>query len=145
MDLLLLFKIFFFWKFVTSLLFLSLFLCDLMVAQVVKNSPGYRRPSFNPWVRNIFWRREWKPTPVFLPGEFHGQRSLAGYSPCGRKKSDMIERLTLTCNLVVFCSGMLRFLSFSLLCNYCRFLLSGYYKAFIKCLIMTIYFKLITN
>ena len=33
-------------------------------------------------------------TPVFLPGEFHGQRSLAGYSPWGRKESDMIERLT---------------------------------------------------
>ena len=35
--------------------------------------------SFNPWVRKIPWRREWQPTPVFLPGEFHGQRSLAGY------------------------------------------------------------------
>ena len=34
-------------------------------------------------------RREWLPTPVFLPGEFHGQRSLAGYSPWGRKESDM--------------------------------------------------------
>ena len=34
------------------------------------------------------WRREWQPTPVFLPGEFHGQRSLAGYSPWGCKESD---------------------------------------------------------
>ena len=34
------------------------------------------------------WRKKWQPTPVFLPGEFHGQRSLAGYSPCGRKESD---------------------------------------------------------
>ena len=41
------------------------------------------------------WRREWLPTPVFLPGESHGQRSLAGYSPPGRKPSDMTERLTL--------------------------------------------------
>ena len=36
--------------------------------------------GFNPWVGKIPWKREWPPTPVFLPGEFHGQRSLAGYS-----------------------------------------------------------------
>ena len=41
------------------------------------------------------WRWEWQPTPVFLPGEFHGQRSLVGYSPWGHKESDTIERLTL--------------------------------------------------
>ena len=41
-----------------------------------------------------FWRREWQPTPVFLPGEFHGQRSLAGYSPCSCK--DMTEGLSLS-------------------------------------------------
>ena len=34
------------------------------------------------------WRRKWEPTPVFLPGEFHGQRSLAGYIPWGRKELD---------------------------------------------------------
>ena len=34
---------------------------------------------FNPWIRKILWRRAWQPTPVFLPGKFHGQRSLAGY------------------------------------------------------------------
>ena len=44
----------------------------------------------------IPWRREWQPTPVILPGEFHGQRSLVGYSPWGHKESDMTERLTLT-------------------------------------------------
>ena len=43
------------------------------------------------------WRREWLPTLVFLPGESHGQRSLAGCSPWGRKESHMIERLTLHC------------------------------------------------
>ena len=48
-----------------------------------------------PAVRQIPWRREWLPTPVFLPGESHGQRSLAGYSPQGRKESDRTERLTL--------------------------------------------------
>ena len=36
---------------------------------------------FDPWVGRIPWDRKWQPTPVFLPGEFHGQRSLAGYSP----------------------------------------------------------------
>ena len=51
---------------------------------------------FSPWVGKIPWRREWLPTPVFLPGEFHGQRNLAGYSPWGRKESDMTERLTYT-------------------------------------------------
>ena len=38
-----------------------------------------KRCGFNPWVRKIPWRREWQPTPAFLPGEFHGERSLAVY------------------------------------------------------------------
>ena len=42
----------------------------------------HKRRGFNPWVRKIPWRRAWQPTLVVLPGEFHGQRSLAGYSPC---------------------------------------------------------------
>ena len=42
------------------------------------------------------WRREWQSTPVFLPGEFHGQRRLVGYSPWGHKESDMTELLTHT-------------------------------------------------
>ena len=46
----------------------------------------HRRPGFNPWVRKIPWRRKWQPTPVFLPGESHGQRSLVGYSPWGHKR-----------------------------------------------------------
>ena len=52
-----------------------------------------RRPGFNPWVRKIPWRRKWQPTPVFLPGESHGQRGLVGYSPWGCKESDTTERL----------------------------------------------------
>ena len=48
--------------------------------------------GFYPWVGNIPWRWAWQPTPVvFLPGEFHGQRSLAGHSPWGLKESDMTE------------------------------------------------------
>ena len=52
-------------------------------------------PGFDPWVGKIPWRRKWQPTPVFLPGEAHWQRSLVGYSPWGLKESDRTERLTL--------------------------------------------------
>ena len=52
-----------------------------------------RRCEFNPWVRKIPWRRKWQPTPVFLPGEFHGQRSLVGYSLWGHKESDIADQL----------------------------------------------------
>ena len=55
-----------------------------------------RRPRFDPWVRKMPWRREWLTTPIFLPGEVHGQRSLAGYSPWCCKESDTTERLTLS-------------------------------------------------
>ena len=54
------------------------------VVLVVKNLPanaGDKRHEFDLWVRRIPWRRAWQPTPVFLPGESLGQRSLAGYSP----------------------------------------------------------------
>ena len=44
----------------------------------------------------MLWRRKWQPTPVFLPGVSHGQRSLAGYSSCSHKESDMAEWLTHT-------------------------------------------------
>ena len=64
------------------------------VALVVKNLPvnaGDVRQRFDPWVGKIPWRRAWLPTPVFLPGESYGQRSLADYSPQGLKESDMTE------------------------------------------------------
>ena len=54
----------------------------------------------DPWVRQIPWRRAWQPTPVFLPGESHGQRSLIGSSPRGCKELDTTEQLTLTFNLI---------------------------------------------
>ena len=66
-----------------------------LVAQTVKHLPAMQET----WVRSlggegsIPWRRKWQPTPVFLPGESHGWRSLAGYSPWGRKESDTTERL----------------------------------------------------
>ena len=54
------------------------------------------RPGFDPWVKKIPWRRVCQATPLFLPGEFHGQRNLVGYSPWGCKEPDGIERLTHT-------------------------------------------------
>ena len=48
--------------------------------------------GFDPWVGMIPWNRKWHPTPVFLPGKFHGQRSLVGYSPWGLKESDTTEQ-----------------------------------------------------
>ena len=50
---------------------------------------------FDPWVPGMIpWRTAWQPTPMFLPGEFHGQRSLVGYSPWSHKESDMTEQLS---------------------------------------------------
>ena len=51
------------------------------------------RRGFDPWIRKMPWRRKWQPTPVFLPGKSHGQRSLVGYSPPGCKKLDTTEWL----------------------------------------------------
>ena len=51
----------------------------------------YRRPGFNPWFGKIPWRKEWLPTPVFWPGEFHGL-----YRPWSLKEADMTEQLSLS-------------------------------------------------
>ena len=56
----------------------------------------YRKPGFNSWVRKIPWRRKWQATLVFLPGNSHGWRSLAGYSPWSRKELDTTELLSLS-------------------------------------------------
>ena len=62
---------------------------------MIKNLPAIQEMvRFNPWVRKIPWRRPWQPTPVFLPGEFHGQRSPMSYSPWGHKELDMTERIS---------------------------------------------------
>ena len=52
-------------------------------------------PRYNHWVGKIPWRKKWQPTPVLLPGESHGQRSLVDYSPWGRKDSDTSEWLSM--------------------------------------------------
>ena len=46
------------------------------------------------WVMKIPWRRAWQPTPVFLPGKLHGQGSMVGYTPKGRKELDTTDRLS---------------------------------------------------
>ena len=79
-----------------------------LVALTVKESClQFRRLEFDPWVRKIPWRREWLPTPVFLPKEYHGQRSLAGYSAWGLKELEATEQLTLQKNKrVLYPSGL---------------------------------------
>ena len=74
-----------------------------------------RRLRFNPWVRKIPWRREWLPTLVFLPREFHVQRSLAGFSPWGHKESDTTEQLRHTHTPLVHFSSVAQ--SCLTLCN----------------------------
>ena len=51
----------------------------------------HKRHGFNPWVGKIPWRRKWQPTLVLLSGEFHGHRSLVGYSSWGHKELDITE------------------------------------------------------
>ena len=62
----------------------------------------HKRCRFDPWVGKIPWRRTRQPTPVFLPGEPRGQRSLVGYSPRGCKELDRTERLTHTHSFHIF-------------------------------------------
>ena len=72
----------------------------LLVAQAVKNLLAMQET----WVQSLDWkvpwRRKWLSIPVFLPGKFHGQSSLAGYNPWGHKESDTAERLTLSLLMV---------------------------------------------
>ena len=67
----------------------------LLLAQVVKNLPAMQETRLWSLGQEDPLGREWQPTPVFLPGEFHGQRSLVGYSPWDHKESDMTKWLTL--------------------------------------------------
>ena len=85
--------IFFFFFFNSSIVALR----ASSVAQMIKKiCLQCGRPKFDSWVGKIPWRRKWQPTPVFLPGEFHGQRSLESYTPWGRKESDTTKQLTHT-------------------------------------------------
>ena len=74
--------------------------------------PQCRRLVFHPWVRKMLYRREWQPTPIFLPRESLGQRSLVGYSPWDCKELDTSEQLTLSLshtNIIIIFSWRLRF------------------------------------
>ena len=66
---------------------------------MIKNLParaGDTRLEFDPWVRKIPWRRKWQSTPLFLPRESQGQRSLGGLQSIGPQELDATERLS-TC------------------------------------------------
>ena len=67
---------------------------DSLMAQLVKSLPEMWETGFDPWVGKMPWRRQWHPTPIFVPGESHGQRSLAGFRSWSHKELDMTEQLT---------------------------------------------------
>ena len=67
-------------------------------------------PGFDPWIGKITWRKKWQCIPVFLPGEFHEQKSLTSYSPWGCKESDMTKWLTLV--ILGETIGIIQILSF---------------------------------
>ena len=79
-----------------SSLYMLSFATSSLVAQMVKHLPTMRETG----VLSLGWEdpleKEWQPTPVLLPGKSHGRRSVAGYSPWGRKESDTTERLHFT-------------------------------------------------
>ena len=62
-----------------------------MVKNLIANAGDNKRSGFNHWVRKIPWRRARQPTPIFLPEESHGQRSLTGYSPWGCKSRTQLS------------------------------------------------------
>ena len=74
-----------------------------------------RRHRFNPCVRKISWRRKWQPTPVFLSGKFHGQKSLAGYSPWGWNELSMTDCLSTLRDLQISPLGTLSWTSYDAL------------------------------
>ena len=65
----------------------------LSVKETACDCRTHRRWGFYPWVGKIPWKREWQSTPVFLPGKYHRQRSLVGYSPKGPGESDTAEHI----------------------------------------------------
>ena len=67
--------------------------CSSLVAQMVKRLPTMRKTRVQSLGREDPWRSKWQPTPVLLPGKYHGWSSVVGYSPWGGKESDTTERL----------------------------------------------------
>ena len=95
------FRVFFFFaaKLTHEIVCSNYFMCAVegasQVVLLVKNSPtnagDVKRHGFDPWLRNILWRMAGQITPVLLPGESRGHRSLMGYSPWGHKEPDATE------------------------------------------------------
>ena len=77
---------FWFWLFMFKYVKLLGFPGHSVVVNILPANAGDMRWRFNPWVRMTPWKRKWQPTPIFLPGKSHRQRSLADYSPWGRKE-----------------------------------------------------------
>ena len=91
-----------------------------LVAQRLKHLPAMQRPGFNPWVGMIPWKRKWQPTPVFLPGESHGRRSLVGYSPRVTKSRTRLSDFTSLHNTCICSQGLLLFIFICLLSFWCE-------------------------
>ena len=88
------------WEVPLLLLVILILAMVSLVSHLVMNSPAMQETRFDSWVRKIHWRREWLPTAVSWPGEFHGL-----YSTWGRKKLDTTEQLSLSlylCSLFIF-------------------------------------------
>ena len=66
----------------------------LLVKNLPANTGDIRDVGLIPGSGRFPWKRKWRPTPVFVPGESHGQRSLVGYNLWGCKESDMTDRLS---------------------------------------------------
>ena len=81
----------------------SAYIWSSLVAQTVKRLPEVQETRFDPWVGKITWRRQWQPTPVLLPGKFHGLRRLVGYNPWDSKESDTTEWLQFQFQCVCVC------------------------------------------
>ena len=87
---------------------LEVYSCYSPMAHQVKSSPSMQETQgrgFNPWVGKIPWRSKRQPTPLFLPGKSHGQRSLVGYSPRGHTESHITE-YTRTAHISLFSRGL---------------------------------------
>ena len=105
-----------------------------LVAQMVKNLPS----MWETWVQSLGWehpwRRKWLRTPVFFPGEFHGQRSPAGYSLWSYKESDVTEWLTLSLFMLIYWPIDLVGRYFWLF-NFLEAFVYNWYYFFLKCLV----------
>ena len=87
----------------------------------------HKRHRFDPWIGKIPWRRAWQPTPVFWPGESHGQRSLAEYSPWGCQELNTTEQLTLSLHVLAIVNSAamntrvhMFFFNYGFLCIYAQ-------------------------